>query len=159
MLAHHNLKRAVGERQCGDVRTLDRDPIIQSDKMIEPPGGVAVLLGQVHRRHCAAISVGDVTRGAPDPATRVQHLGSAGDSGEVHQLAGGDAAHRVEILKRPQICGLQLVEVEPGADQGALDVAPREAGRILGVNVVGRHVLAFRFGRPGDHAILQRVDR
>ena len=49
VLAEHDPKRAIGEEHVGDVRPTDSDPIIKSNKVIEPTGGFAVLLGQVDR--------------------------------------------------------------------------------------------------------------
>ena len=125
MLAEHDPKRAIGEGHVGDVRPADGDLIVKSDKAIEPTGGFAVLLGQVDRRDRAAAPVGDVARGTADPAAGVEYLVLAGDPGEVHQLAGGDATHGVEVLEHPEVGGLEPVEILSGRNEGPLDVGPR----------------------------------
>ena len=80
--------------------------------------------------------VGDVAGGAADAAAGIEHPGLACNPGEVHQLAGGIAAHGVEVLQQSQIGGRKVVEVLAGSDQRPLDVPPRQAGRVLVLQLV-----------------------
>jgi hypothetical protein len=57
-------------------------------------------------------------------------------------LGGGDAAHRVEVLKQGEVRRLKVAEVLPGGYERLLDSLPGRAGRVLGLDVC--HVNAFQ---------------
>jgi hypothetical protein len=56
-------------------------------------------------------------------------------------LGGGDAVHRVEVLKQSEVRLPKVVEVFPGGDERLLDGLPGSAGRVLGLDVC--HLNAF----------------
>jgi hypothetical protein len=86
VLAEDSVKRAVGEREVGDVTLGDGDPVAYARGRVEPAGGVAVLVGQVDAGHGASVFGGQESRGAADAGAGVQHPLVPGDSGE---LGGG----------------------------------------------------------------------
>ena len=65
-------------------------------------------------------------------------------------MAGGVAAHGVEVLQQAQVGGFEVVEVFPGGDQRLLDVAPRQAGRVLGLDRVVHFCTFFTWA----HAVI-----
>ena len=58
----------------------------------------------------------------PLPASR---LVGTGDLDKIHQLAGGNAPHRVEVLQQPKVGSLKMVEILSGSGKGLFDIAAR----------------------------------
>ena len=75
MLAEDDVESRCGERQVGDVCLANGDPVVQSDKPIEPTGRFAVLLGEIDGGNPAMTPVCDEARSAADPGARVEHFG------------------------------------------------------------------------------------
>src|ERR1700753_4162015 len=137
VLADRDVERGAGEGQLGDIRAAHGYPVAQPDKPVEPPTGVAVLLCQVDGGQAATETVGDEAGGAADAAARVEYCAVTCDLGQVHELRCGDAAHRVEVLERPEVGGDEAGQIPAGGGQGPPDVPAREAGRILVLNFSG----------------------
>jgi len=121
--------------KAGDVPLPDRDQVVQPGELVEPAGRVTVLLGQVDGGDPAAVLVGQETGGAADPAAGVEHVVCGRDRGQFGKLAGGDPAHRVEVLEQAEVGGLEAAGVLPGGDEGLLDVLPGQAGAVLDADV------------------------
>ena len=113
VLAEHQCEGRLVERQVGDVCLAHRDPVIKPGKLVEPPSGLTVFRGEIHGGHVAAAAFGDVAGGSADSAARVEDLVLGGDLDQVGQLGGGDAAHRVEVLKQSEVRGPKVAEVFP----------------------------------------------
>ena len=109
------------------VRSFHCDPVVKPGKLVEPPCGLTVFPGEIHGDHVAAAASGDVTGGSADTAARVEDLVVGGDLNQVGQLGGGDAAHRVEVLKQSEVRGPKVAGVFPGGGERLLD-APRPGG-------------------------------
>jgi hypothetical protein len=136
------VKVASSNGRFRDVCLAHGDPVVQPGKLVEPPCGRTVFLGEIHGDHVAAAASGDVAGGSADTAARVEELVAGGDLDQVGQLGGGDAAHRVEVLKQSEVRRPKVAEVFPGGDERLLDGLPGRAGRVLGLDVC--HVNAFR---------------
>jgi hypothetical protein len=95
----------------GDVCLANGDPVVQSDKPIEPTGRFAILLGEIDGGNPALTPVCDEARSTADPGARIEHFGLTCDADQVHQLGCGNAAHRVEVLEQPKILGRKMAEV------------------------------------------------
>ena len=91
-----------------------------------------------------AAAFGDVAGGSADPAAGVEDLVVGGDLGQVGQLGGGDAAHRVEVLQQREVRGPKVAEVFPGGYERLLDGLPGSAGRVLGLDLDVCQVNTFR---------------
>jgi hypothetical protein len=144
VLAGHHVEGGVGVRQVSDVALPDADLAVEARDLVEPAGRLAVLRGQVHRAHLAAVCGGEEPGGPADAGARVEHAILAGDPGELGQLAGGDAAQRVEVLERAEVRGCQVVRVLARGDEGLLDALPGQARRVLGADLAGCHGVPFR---------------
>src|SRR5882757_2251069 len=136
VLADGDVESAVGEGEFGDVRLADGYPVVEPDESVEPAVRLTVFVGEIHGGDAAAVAVGNVTGGAAHPAAGVEHPTLTCDLRQVHQLGGGVAAHRVEVLQQAQVGGRQAVEVLPGGNQRPLDVVARQAGRVLVLDCV-----------------------
>jgi hypothetical protein len=101
---------------------LDGNAVVQPDQPIEPTGRLAVLVSQIDCGHSTFESVGDKPGGAADTAAGVEHMLVACNAEEIDQLVGGDAAHGVEVLKRREIRGLKVGEVQTCCGECMLDV-------------------------------------
>ena len=124
MLAEDDVEGGVGEWQFGDVCLAHGNAIVQPDEPIEPTGCFAILVSQIDGRHPTPALFGDQTGGTADTAAGVEHILVADDVEQVHQLAGGDAAHGVEILKRCEVCWPKMWEFQARRDEGTFDVLP-----------------------------------
>jgi hypothetical protein len=120
------------------------DPVVKPDKLVEPSRDLTVFLGEIHGDHVAAAALDDVSSGSADSAARVKDLVGGGDLDQVGQLGGGDAAHRVEVLKQSEVLGPKVAEVFPGGYECVLDGLPGSAGRVLGFDLYVCHVNAFQ---------------
>ena len=144
VLAEHQGEGRVLERQVRDVCLAHGDPVVKPGKLVEPPCGLTVFLGEIHGDHVAAAASGDVAGCSADTAAGAEDLVVGGDPGQVGQLGGGDAAHRVEVLQQSEVRRPEVAEVFPGGDERLLDGLPGSAGRVLGLDLDVCHVNAFR---------------
>lgn len=144
VLAGHHLERGVGERQVGDVALPDADLAVEAGELVEPASCLAVLRGQVHGADLAAVGGGEEPGGPADAGACVQHAVLAGDPSQLGELAGGDAAQRVEVLERAEVRGCQMVQVLARGDECLLDALPGQAGRVLGADLASCHGYSFR---------------
>jgi len=144
VLAGHHVEDGVGVRQVGDITLPDADLAVEAGDLVEPAGRLAVLRGQVHRAHLAAVGGGEEPGGPADAGAGVEHAILAGDPGELGELAGGDAAQRVEVLERAEVRGCQVVQVVARGDEGPLYALPGQARRVLGADLAGCHWSSFQ---------------
>ncbi len=103
VLAEDDSECGVDERQFGDVRLLDGNPIAQFHNVIEPTVDIAILCGQIDGGDAAGVRIGDEASGTADPAARVKYLVGRCDPDQLHQLAGGNATHGVEVLEKRKV--------------------------------------------------------
>src|SRR6516162_3160725 len=136
VLADGDVESAVGEGEFGHVRLTNGDEVAEADDSVEPTVRFAVFVGEIHGDNGGAVAVGDIARGATDPASGVEDPGAACDLRQVHQLGGGVAAHNVKVLQQAEVGGREAVEVLSGGEQRVLDVAARQTGRVLALDRV-----------------------
>src|ERR1700722_11575521 len=110
---------------------MHRDVAVQPDQLVEPTGGVAVLLGEIDGRDPAAELVGEIAGRAADAATGIEHLVAALELGKLGELAGRDPTHGVEILQWCEITALEVAEVQASGPKGFRNAVLGEAGCVL----------------------------
>lgn len=74
VLAEHQGEGGVLEQQVRDVCLAHADPVVQPGKLVEPPCGRTIFLGEIYGSHVAAAAFGDVAGGSADSAARVEDL-------------------------------------------------------------------------------------
>jgi hypothetical protein len=99
VLADHDVERGVLEWKLGHVGRANLDHVVQPDRVIQPPGDLAVLGREVDGRYVRAALGGDQPGGPADAGAGVEHTVVFADLRQVDQGDGGDAPEAVEVLE------------------------------------------------------------